>query len=62
MSQVQTRRYEMLIADEEKLAAQAGSERIASAHRRVARLYRAELAGLPRRHASNVAEMLAETW
>lgn len=62
MPQLQTLRYEKLIADEEALAAQAGSERIASAHRRVAKLYRSELASHTRRQASNVAEMLAEIW
>lgn len=61
MSLFQTRRYEKVIADEEKLAALAGCERIASAHRQVARLYRAELASLSRRQSAHVADMLAET-
>lgn len=62
MPQFQTRHYEKVIAHEEKLAAHAGSEPIASAHRHVARLYRSELARLAHRQTSNVAEMLADTW
>ena len=52
-------RYEMRIAEEEKLAAQAATTEAALAHSQAAMLYRVELSAMRRRRAANVSETLA---
>ena len=58
----QIRRYERRIADEERLAREAGTSDIAIAHQQTAMLYRTELAIVRKRRAAAVGETLADIW
>ena len=62
MLDVQIRRYERRIAEEERLAGQAGTPDIAIAHHQTAMLYRTELAIVRKRRAEAVGETLASIW
>lgn len=59
MPEQQIARYEKRIAEEEKLAGEAGAPSLALAHRQAAMLYRAELALVRSRRAAALGDMIA---
>lgn len=54
--------FQQRIAQEERLAREAGSADIATAHHQLAMLYKAELAVERKRRARAVGQTLAEIW
>lgn len=62
MLEVHMSTFERRIAQEERLAREACSQDIATAHHQLAMLYKAELAIERKRRARAVSQTLAEIW